>query len=65
MQLLALHRRRRPAGGNPNGSATGCSRSPPPWSAGSRQVRLRYAGHHPWVTLLIGALTALTTLDST
>nr|NLI49819.1 IS1380 family transposase [Propionibacterium sp.] len=32
---------------------------------GSRQVRLRYAGHHPWVTLLVGALTALTILDST
>ena len=32
---------------------------------GSRQVRLRYAGHHPWVTLLIGALTTLTILDST
>jgi hypothetical protein len=32
---------------------------------GGRQVRLRYAGHHPWVTLLIGALTALTALDST
>lgn len=32
---------------------------------GSRQVRLRYAGHHPWVTLLVGALTALSILDST
>jgi hypothetical protein len=32
---------------------------------GGRQQRLRYAGHHPWVTLLIGALTALTILDST
>jgi hypothetical protein len=32
---------------------------------GSRQVRLRYAGHHPWVGLLVGALTALTILDST
>jgi len=32
---------------------------------GSRQVRLRYAGHHPWATLLISALTALSILDST
>ena len=32
---------------------------------GGRQVRLRYAGHHPWAALLIGALTALTSLDST
>ncbi len=32
---------------------------------GGRQQRLRYAGHHPWVTLLIGALTALTILDCT
>jgi hypothetical protein len=32
---------------------------------GSRQLRLRYAGHHPWATLLIGALTTLTRLDST
>ena len=32
---------------------------------GSRQVRLRYAGHHPWATLLVSALTALTILDST
>lgn len=32
---------------------------------GGRQERLRYASHHPWVTILIGALTALTTLDST
>ena len=29
---------------------------------GGRQQRLRYAHHHPWVTLLIGALTIL---DST
>ena len=32
---------------------------------GGRQQRIRYAGHHPWVTLLIGALTALNILDST
>ena len=32
---------------------------------GSRQERLRYARQHPWVTLLIGALTTLTILDST
>ena len=32
---------------------------------GSRQIRLRYTTHHPWVALLIGALTALTILDST
>lgn len=32
---------------------------------GSRQVRLRYPGRHPWVSLLVGALTALTLLDST
>ena len=32
---------------------------------GSRQVRLRYAAHHPWAAVLIGALTTLTTLDST
>ncbi|MBK8459248.1 MAG: IS1380 family transposase [Micropruina sp.] len=32
---------------------------------GGRQIRLRYAGHHPWVTLLTAALTALTILDST
>ena len=32
---------------------------------GSRQTRLRYASHHPWVTLLVGALTALTLLGST
>ena len=32
---------------------------------GGRQVRLRYASHHPWAGLLIGALTTLTSLDST
>ena len=32
---------------------------------GGRRVRLRYAGHHPWVSLLVSALTALTILDST
>jgi len=32
---------------------------------GGQQIRLRYAGHHPWVALLAGALTALTILDST
>ena len=32
---------------------------------GGRQVRLRYAGHHPWVSVLIAALTVLTALDST
>ncbi len=32
---------------------------------GSRQEHIHYAAHHPWVTLLVGALTALTTLDST
>ena len=32
---------------------------------GSRQVRLRYAGHHPWAAVLIGALTTLTILNST
>lgn len=32
---------------------------------GSRQLRLRYASHHPWTALIVTALTALTLLDST
>ena len=31
---------------------------------GSRQTRLRYAAHHPWVTVLAAALTTLALLDS-
>ena len=30
---------------------------------GARQVRLRYASHHPWAGLLAAALTALAALD--
>ena len=51
MQLLALDRRTTPAAGNPNGSATACSPSPPPWPAPPAAARLHLASHHPWAGL--------------
>ena len=65
MQLLALHDTDGARRWEPKRLRYRLFTIPAVLVRGSRQVRLRYAGHHPWVTLLIGALTALTILDST
>ena len=64
MQLLALHHQ--PARRwEPKRLRYRLYTIPAAIAHGGRQIRLRYPGHHPWVTLLTGALTALTILDST
>ena len=64
MQLLALHHE--PARRwEPKRLRYRLYSIPAALARGGRQVRLRYAGHHPWVALLVGALTALSILDST
>lgn len=65
MQLLALHNADGARRWEPKRLRYRLYSIPATLARGSRQVRLRYAGHHPWVTLLVGALTALTSLDST
>ncbi|MFZ1283131.1 MAG: IS1380 family transposase [Propionicimonas sp.] len=65
MQLLALHDADGARRWEPKRLRYRLYTIPAVLVRGSRQVRLRYAGHHPWVTLLVGALTALTVLDST
>ena len=51
--------------GDRDRAAAGTGTIPATLARGARQQRLRYASHHPWVTLLTGALTALNTLNST
>ncbi|MGB7962222.1 MAG: IS1380 family transposase [Propionicimonas sp.] len=65
MQLLALHHADGARRWEPKRLRYRLFTIPAALVRGSRRVRLRYAGHHPWVTLLVGALTALTALDST
>ena len=63
MQLLALHDRdaRR---WEPKRLRYRLYTIPAILTRGGRQVRLRYAAHHPWVATLAAALTSLTVLDS-
>ena len=65
MQLLALHNADGARRWEPKRLRYRLYTIPAVLVRGSRQVRLRYASHHPWVSVLVGALTALTILDST
>ncbi len=65
MQLLALHDTDGARRWEPKRLRYRLYTIPATGTRSARQMRLRYAAHHPWVSLLISALTTLTLLDST
>jgi Transposase DDE domain group 1 len=65
MQLLALHGTDGARRWEPKRLRYRLYTIPAVLTRGGRQTRLRYAGHHPWVTVLVGALSALTLLGGT